>query len=302
MLTRRDLARLAALAAGAACRPVHAAAGAAKKKNLVIAGIPIGVFNVTYIYDHAAIDTIDAVASIEAGICEIHWENLLPRKGPPSLKPLTVPTNINHEKTREALKRFPASELARIRARADALGVSIRSIYYLFRKEQSEAEVLRGFEIAKALGASAISSTPPISMVPRLETLARAHGVILAVHNMSDIAPDEIARPEDFAAALAGRSDRVAITFDTGHFVAAGQDPMPFIEKYHDRIFAMHFKDRKKNQGEISHFGEGDTPLAEILRLLKKKRWAIPLYIDCEKLPSRPAVARCLAFIRKHLA
>jgi sugar phosphate isomerase/epimerase len=55
---------------------------------------------------------------------------------------------------------------------------------------------------------------------------------------------------------------------------------VPFIEKHHDRILSLHLKDRKKNDGDNMPWGQGDTPIAEVLQLVKKNGWDI--YPDIE--------------------
>ncbi len=57
---------------------------------------------------------------------------------------------------------------------------------------------------------------------------------------------------------------------------------MPFIEKYHDRITSMHIKDRKFNNGPNAVWGEGDTPIKEVLSLMKKNKYKFPATIELE--------------------
>ena len=51
------------------------------------------------------------------------------------------------------------------------------------------------------------------------------------------------------------------------------------IEKYHDRIISLHLKDRTADGGNLP-WGEGQTPIKEVLQLLKKEKW--PIYADIE--------------------
>jgi sugar phosphate isomerase/epimerase len=44
----------------------------------------------------------------------------------------------------------------------------------------------------------------------------------------------------------------------------------------------IHIKDRKKNQGDNMPLGQGDTPIKEVLQLLKTNRWNIPANIEYE--------------------
>jgi L-ribulose-5-phosphate 3-epimerase UlaE len=55
-----------------------------------------------------------------------------------------------------------------------------------------------------------------------------------------------------------------------------------FLAKNHKKILTLHLKDRKKNQGPNMPFGEGDTPIREVLQLLKRERWNIPALIEYE--------------------
>ena len=47
---------------------------------------------------------------------------------------------------------------------------------------------------------------------------------------------------------------------------------MAFIQEHHDSITHLHIKDRKKNDGPNMPWGEGDTPIKQVLLLLKAKK------------------------------
>ena len=62
---------------------------------------------------------------------------------------------------------------------------------------------------------------------------------------------------------------------DFGHWVAAGNiggTPMDFLNKHHARISSFHLKDRTTPEkcGLNLPFGQGETPIKEILQLVKK--------------------------------
>ncbi len=111
--------------------------------------------------------------------------------------------------------------------------------------------------------------------------MAEKHRIIVAFHNHSNMAPNEFARPADFLQTIA-LSKYIGINLDIGHFVAAGFDPVSFLEEHHERIVTLHIKDRKKNQGPAVPFGEGDTPIQPVLQILKTKRYPIPANIEYE--------------------
>ena len=74
---------------------------------------------------------------------------------------------------------------------------------------------------------------------------------------------------------------------DFGHWVAAGNvggTPMQFLEKHHARISSFHLKDRTTPEHCALNLplGQGETPIKEILQLVKKNKWKIPASIEME--------------------
>ena len=95
------------------------------------------------------------------------------------------------------------------------------------------------------------------------------------MHNHNNLAdPDQFATPASFETALA-MSDLFRVTLDIGHFAAGNNDPVAFISKHHDRIVNIHVRDRKRDNGPNRPFGQGDTPITEVLRLIRDNRYAI---------------------------
>ncbi len=95
------------------------------------------------------------------------------------------------------------------------------------------------------------------------------------------------------------------VNLDIGHFSAAGFDSVAFIRAHHRRITNLHLKDRKKNDGPNVPFGEGDTPIKPVLRLLATERYPIPAYVEYEYAgngTSTQELARCLEYVKAALA
>jgi sugar phosphate isomerase/epimerase len=98
---------------------------------------------------------------------------------------------------------------------------------------------------------------------------------------------------------------------DFGHWVAAGNiggTPMQFLEKHHARISSFHIKDRTTPEHCALNlpFGQGETPVKEILQLVKKNQWKMPASIEMEyTVPegSTPVaeVRKCLEYCRRAL-
>ena len=57
---------------------------------------------------------------------------------------------------------------------------------------------------------------------------------------------------------------------------------MPFLKQHHDRITHIHVKDRKLNNGPNVPFGQGDTPIKEVLQLIRDNKWNIQATIEFE--------------------
>ncbi len=95
----------------------------------------------------------------------------------------------------------------------------------------------------------------------------------------------------------------MCVNLDIGHFTAAGYDAVDYLEKHHDRIVTLHFKDRKKNHGANLPFGEGETPIKEVLHVLKTKHYKIPANIEYEYkgADSQAEVAKCYQYMKQAL-
>jgi sugar phosphate isomerase/epimerase len=100
------------------------------------------------------------------------------------------------------------------------------------------------------------------------------------------------------------------LNLDIGHYVAGtNESPIPVIEKYHDRITHLHLTDRKKgeNGGDNVPWGEGDTPIREVLQLLQQKQYPITAMIELEyEVPEGSdvltEVGKCVAYCREALS
>ena len=141
----------------------------------------------------------------------------------------------------------------------------------------------RTFEAAKELGAEGLSSSTVLSEAQRLVPFAEKHRMFVAMHNHNNpIDPDQFATPESFEKALAMSPD-FKVTLDIGHFTAGNNDAVAFIRKHHDRITNIHVRDRKRYKAESPGlFGHGDTPIKEVLQLIRDNHYPIRCYIEYE--------------------
>ena len=168
---------------------------------------------------------------------------------------------------------------------------------------KTDEEIDFNFEIAKALGCKAITTERNDPLAKRLAPFAEKHKIWVAFHNHTNNMPTI-----DDVDPLMDIGDYIGFNLDIGHYFAGtkGKSPIPVIEKYHDKIISLHLKDRTADGGNLP-WGQGQTPIKEVLQLLKKEKW--PIYADIEleyKIPkgSDPVaeVAKCVQYCKEALA
>lgn len=219
--------------------------------------------------------------------------------------PQVEPASLGRDAIRTWRLDTPLDHFRTIKRRFDAAGISIYAFNYSPNKSHSDAEIDRGFEMAKALGAEIITASTTLDVAPRIKPFAERHKMMVAMHGHSNLKdPNEFATAESFAAAMK-MSNYFKVNLDIGHFTAANFDALAYIREHHADITNLHLKDRKKDQGETTRWGEGDAPIRDVLQLLKKERWPIRAYIEYEyKGEGTPVdeVTKCYAYARQALA
>jgi sugar phosphate isomerase/epimerase len=263
--------------------------------NSVVRGVQIGAQSYSF-RDRPLAAAIEAYPTVGLGECELWQGHVEPdeRKGEKVLRQwrLTVPLSHFHE----------------VRTQFDNAGVLLYAYNYSFRKEMTDDEIKRGFEMAQALGVKHITASANVSVAPRVDAWAQKFKILVGFHghdNTKD--PDEFSTPETFERAMKGASRYIGINLDIGHFTAAGGDPVEYIRQQHDKIVTLHIKDRKKDHGANLPFGKGDTPIVGVLRLLRDQGWKIPANIEYEYgeeikgLDTIAEVKKCYEYCRKAL-
>ena len=148
---------------------------------------------------------------------------------------------------------------------------------------KSDEEIDFNFEVAKALGCVGITTERSEALAKRLAPFADKHKIWVAFHNHTNNYP-VMDKPDP----ILDYGEYIGFNFDVGHYFAGtkGLSPIPVIEKYHDRILSLHLKDRTADGGNLP-WGQGKTPIKEILQLMKKEKWTFPADIELEyKIPA----------------
>ena len=140
----------------------------------------------------------------------------------------------------------------------------------------SDDELDYAFQVSKALGARALSSEISIGQTKHLGEFADKHKMQVGYHGHTQVTP--AIWEATFAEAKYNGAN-----LDLGHFVAGNNtSPVPFLKQYHDRITHVHVKDRKLNNGPNTPFGQGDTPIKEVLQLMRDNKWKFQATIEFE--------------------
>ena len=200
-------------------------------------------------------------------------------------------------------KSVSLESVKEFRNKYEAAGVLIEIVKVdgLFKMTDGELDYV--FALAKALGGRAISAeiSNKDDDLKRVGQFADKHQFMVGYHGHAATKPEHWEKAFSFA-------KHNGANVDLGHFVAGNNiSPVPFIKQYHDRIPHVHLKDRKLHNGPNLPFGEGDTPLAEVLRLIRDNHWNIQGTIEFEyKIPPgsnrMTEIARAIKYCRDALA
>jgi sugar phosphate isomerase/epimerase len=300
MYSRREFGRLALVGL-----PMTVAlAQGPSRINSKVNGVQIGVQS--YSFRRLSLDdAVKAMAQIGIGECELWSGHVEPRSGPPPEGGMTPEMRRQRqEETRKWRLTVSFDHFKDVRKKFDAAGIRLQAYNLSFNDNFTDEEIDRGFQMAKALGVKLITASSTLSSAKRVAPFAEKYKITVAMHGHSNLTdPNQFAKPESFASALA-MSKYFAVNLDIGHFFAAGFDPVGYIEANHARITNLHIKDRKKEDGPNTPWGLGDTPIKQVLQLLKQKKYDIPANIEYEYQGEDAVVevGKCFQYIKDSLA
>lgn len=297
------------------------------KRRSFINGVQLGVITYSYrslpdhpdeVLQYCLACNISAVELMGDGIEEMAGRPVNPVK-----LPVRTPGNkvVLSEEQKQQLKDYrrqvaewrenvSMDDFIALRKVYNAAGITI----YAFKPnalnpDSTDGEILYALRAAKALGASSVTVELPTDPAHslRLGRMAESEKIFIGYHAHT--------QASDTAWDLAlDQSPYNSINLDCGHYIAAGgnntkESLLAFIEAKQDRITSLHLKDRKNkmNGGTNMPWGEGDTPIKEILLLLRDKKIRIPASIELEyTIPAGSdaikETCKCLSYAKVLLA
>jgi hypothetical protein len=312
--TRRDLGKIA-LAALPACLLA--------KPDSKFGGVQIGI-NAPYSFHGMPGDAdhiLKYISELDLSAVELRSQPVEAYFGAPVSTQLGRPPGPRRPPTPEqrAARRAAVEELEkwRLSAKMDQFrefrkkyedaGIAIQIVKFDGVDKMKDEVVDYAFVLAKTLGARAISCEIPVSRTKWLGEFATRHKMMVGYHGHAKIHdPEAFATPESWEKAMS-YSKYNGINLDIGHFVAGNDtSPIPFMKKYADRITHVHLKDRKLNDGPNVPWGQGDTPIKEVLQLMKKEKYPFQGTIEFEyPVPQGSDVLReigkCVQFCKNAL-
>lgn len=320
MITRRELGKLALAAVPFSAQSSAEAAGS---------GIRLGVdtFSFRDLLRTPGLDNVDdvikalqSVGAREIVLSSVNTEPAGPNSGPavpppPSAypDPIKAPSPAEVAAARLAVRNdlrkwrlaTPPEKHEAVRAKFQAAEIDVFAYRVDYDSAFTDDEIDVTFRQAKALGVRTIASLTTLGMARRLAPFAAKYGLTIALHNTANVKDaDAIATPQSFRAAL-GLSPNFRLNFDIGNFTAANFEAVAFLQENQASISHIQIKDRTRNGGGDEKFGDGDTPIRDVLAVVKSKQLPIPVFVEYEYIglgTPQQEVRKCLAFARSALS
>ena len=203
-------------------------------------------------------------------------------------------------------------EFKKVKKRFEEKGINIFAYKpYCMSPRNKDEEIEYAMKATKTLGADYVTAElTDVTNTKRISYYAEKHDVKVGYHGhlqSTDTA-------WDFAL---DNSKNNFINLDIGHYIAVGgvntkETLLKFIENNHDRICSLHLKDRNAptetnpDDRDNKIWGQGDTPIKEVLLLMQKNSYGFTATIEREyPIPQESnavqEVIRCMDYCKSVL-
>lgn len=313
-----------------------------EKPNSVFGGVQIGA--ITYSYRElpgtSAEETLEYLLQSGLSSCELMYGAIEESAGAPNADIMQIITNYRKEHPPEPRDTLPQGEqrmprfqmtpelrkiiadkqqevvewrksvvsmdpFKAIRKMYNDAGVKINIVKFdtIGAEGMSAEELEYMFTVAKTMGARGITTELDEKKAKLLAPLADKHDIAIGFHNHTQLRPDTYSAGPYFS-----YGKGIMSNLDIGHFAAGnGTSALSLVEDLgsQGRLLSIHVKDRTFD-GDTVPFGKGDAQVAEILQLVRKKKWDIQCDIELEyPVPedSDPVkeVRKCVEFCKNAL-
>jgi hypothetical protein len=291
-----------------------------KKPNSKVGGVQLGL--TTYSYRSIPHNLEQVLGYVLAsGVNSLEMRSVLEEglgipQAPPRPAPGVILTDAEKAERakimaglREEQKKWrlscPMSKYKDIRKMYNKAGVDIHIAKFV-PSEWSDEEIDYAYNAAKALGAYGITDEFTDKAAQRLGKFAEKHKSLAIYHTHG-----QFGQPGFDIDKYLGYSPANRLNLDVGHyFGSTGKHPNEIIEKYHALIPSIHIKDKTgpnhPTPNANREFGKGETPISDMLLLIKKEKW--PINVDLELEYQIPAgsdpvkeVTKCIEYMRNIL-
>ena len=194
---------------------------------------------------------------------------------------------------------------AKVLEAAKAKNVKIEACGVVICESEDEWEQL--FRFAKNMGISIITCEPKPEHLDFVEKMVDKYQIDVAIHNHPQPSSNYW-HPDMVMTALEGRSQRMGVCADVGHWKREGLDPVKALEQVGSRLKSLHFKDVKApEEGEAEQhdviWGTGICDVPAMLRILKKIDFKGLMSIEYEHNweNSVPDIKKCIEMMNNNL-
>lgn len=162
------------------------------------------------------------------------------------------------------------------------------------------------FEFAKKAGIKVFGADIDMDAIDLVEKYCSEYGVKLGIHNHGR--HHRYGSLEQLDDIFSKTSDNIGLTIDTAWAIDSGIDPRTMIEKYHSRLYGMHFKDMVYSDFDAGKYeevpcGDGALDIAGLKDLIFSAPNLKYISIEYEGEPENPgeSIKKCVENIMKVL-
>lgn len=229
------------------------------------------------------------------------------------------------------LRKFTLDEVIRISTRLGLTSIALKSMHMPLDSSAEQIKALAGkianagldlygagvvymktaqevetaFDYATHAGLDMIVGVPNHDLLSLVNEKVKKTNIKLAIHNHGP-GDDLYSSPADVHAKIKDLDKRIGFCLDIGHVVRIGQDPIPMIEKYKDRLYDMHLKDVDKAEadGTSVEIGRGVIDIPGVIKALRKIKYAGVMALEYEKDGDDPVpgLAESVGYVRGIMA